>query len=201
MNEEIKIQGFGYSEMYEWQNPPEGVNNFAKFVTFSKDEPTKIVPYGKNSDDMVLGISTVNAITTSDDPDNWVKRYMVTETGDIILQKERLAVGQKEYDENLEMAFIHTFPWEHLIRVDNKEYDSSKQYVKRSARLEWVRVNLIGKAIVYDNGECNVGEWCTPYVGKIKAKWGTAIPAKETDVHKFYVLERINEKCIMILNK
>ena len=39
------------------------------------------------------------------------------------------------------------------------------------------------------------------YIGKVKSKQGTAMPATEDSVHKFYVLSRISENTILILNK
>ena len=117
------------------------------------------------------------------------------------LRKEKLAVGQKVYDQILEMNYIRTSPWEHYIPIPNKQYDSSKNYVKRTNRPEWVRVTLIGKAIVEDNGECKAGEFCTPYTGKVKTLRGTVVPAQADSKHKYYVLERLSEKTILVLNK
>lgn len=201
MNEDIKIQEFGYSEMYEWENIPEQENRFARFVTFSKENPVQIELYGKSDEDFVLGVSTINSMIDSDDPDEWKYKYMVTDVGDVLLQKEKLAVGTKQYDENLEMAFIRTYPWEHYIKINNKDFDSSKQYVKRSNRQEWVRINLLGKVILHDDGTCKQGEYCKPYVGKIKDKYGCAVPATKDDKNKFYVLGRITNDTILIVNK
>lgn len=202
-NDEIAIQDFGFSEMYEWNNNdiPVPEKRFGMFVTFSKDNPTQIELYGKHNDDYVLGITTINSVMDSDDPKEWKYKYMVTDIGDILLQKEKLAVGTKQYDENLEMAFIRTYPWEHLIKITNKEYDDSKTYVKRSHRVEWVRVNLLGKVIVRDDGTCVGGSYCKPYSGNIKDKYGTAVPASKDDKNAYYVLGRISESAILIVNK
>lgn len=202
MQESISIQSFGYSEMYEWMELPEENARLARFVTFSEKDPNRIELFGKKDSGMLLGITTINSTIDSDDPKEWKYKYMVTETGDCVLQRERLAVATKQYDENLEMAFIRTYPWEHLIKVENKLYDPSKEYVPRSSRGEWARVNLMGKAIVKDNGKCKGGEYCKPYVGKIKDRMGTAVPSKSiTDKNRFYVLGRINENMILIVNK
>lgn len=201
MQEEIKIQQFGFSEMYEWYDLPSQELRFAKFVTFSKADPTKIELYGKSADDNILGITTINSIIDSDDPDEWKYRYMITDVGDILLQKEKLAVGTKQYDENLELAYIRTYPWEHLIKVQNTIFDDSKEYIKRTNREEWIRVNLLGKCIVRDNGKCVPGNYCTPYVGKIKDQYGFAVPATETDTNKYYVMGRISNNAILIVNK
>lgn len=197
--EQIHLQPFGYSELYEWENIPE--EKIARFVTFSKDTPNKIILFGENENDICVGVSTINSVIDSDITNVWHGKYKKNEYGDYYLEKERLAVGTKVYDENLELSFIRTYPWEHFIQIESDEYDSTKEYISRGNRNEWVRVNLIGKCIVKDNGTCTPGEYCAPYVGKLKDLMGTAVPAVESNVHKFYVLERISENTILILNK
>ena len=197
---EDNIQGFGYTEMYEWADVPEHKNRLGRFVTFDPKNP-KLIKFAHNNDE-ILGITTVCAEITSDDPDEWKYAYLCNEFGDLYLQKERLAVGTKQYDQMMEMNYIKTYPWEHYIKINNKHYDKEKQYVKRSNRSEWVRVNLLGKTIVLDNGKCEAGKYCTVYQGKIKDLWGTAIPADKTcKTKKFYVLERLSDNTILILNK
>lgn len=197
---EDNIQGFGYTEMYEWADVPEHKNRLGRFVTFDTKNP-KLIKFAHNNDE-ILGITTVCAEITSDDPDEWKYAYLCNEFGDLYLQKERLAVGTKQYDQMMEMNYIKTYPWEHYIKINNKHYDKEKQYVKRSNRSEWVRVNLLGKTIVLDNGKCEAGKYCTVYQGKIKDLWGTAIPADKTcKTKKFYVLGRLSDNTILILNK
>lgn len=197
--EHIQIQPIGFSEMYEWSNIPE--NKVGRFVTFSKTEPNKIELFGKNEDDICLGVTTVNSIIDSNNFHHWHNKFRKNEFGDYYLEKERLAVGSKVYDENLELSFIRTYPWEHFIQVLTPEFDESKQYILRCNRNEWIRVNLLGKCIVTDNGSCTPGTYCTPYVGNDETLAGTAVPVTETSKHKFYVLERISDTTIAILNK
>jgi len=198
---EDNIQGFGYTEMYEWAEVPEHKDRLGRFVTFDKKNPNKI-KFAHN-DDNILGITTVCAEVTSDDPDEWKYAYLCNQYGDLYLQKERLAVGAKQYDQFMEMNYIKTYPWEHYIKIENKHYDKSKKYIKRTNRPEWVRVSLLGKTIVKDNGKCKAGEYCTVYQGKIKDLYGTAIPyTKELkNKQKFYVLERLSDDTVLILNK
>lgn len=190
------IQKFGYTEMYEWEDTQNIPNRLGVFVQFSEKVPNKIRPYENGE---LIGVTSVNSLSISDDPDNWKYANMCNEVGDLFLQKERLAVGQKVYDEVLEFNYIMTRPWEHFITVPNKDYDQSKQYVKRSNRPEWVKVSLMGKTIVRDNGECQPGGYCKPYVGKIIHKFGTAIPAIKGEPNSFYVMERLTEKTILVL--
>lgn len=197
---EINIQGFGYAEMYEWKEIPEHKNRLGRFVTFDKEEKSKIT-YAHNND-YLIGVTTVCAQDTSDDPDEWKYSYLCNEYGDLYLQKEKLAVGAKQYDQYLEMNYIRTYPWEHFIKIPNKYLDKEKKYVKRSNRPEWVRVTLVGKAIIKDNGKCKPGDFCTVYSGKIKDLYGTAVPATEkTKNSKYYVIDRLSENTILVLLK
>ncbi len=194
------IQGFGYAEMYEWYEVPEQQNKLGRFVTFDKRDPNKIKL--ATGDDFIIGVTTVCAQDTSDNPDEWKYSYLCNEYGDLYLQKERLAVGAKQYDQLLELNYIKTYPWEHFIRIENKFLDKNRKYVQRANRQEWIRVNLIGKTIVRDNGECKPGEFCEAYTGKLKELQGIAVPSTNTSKNKkFYVLERLSNNTVLILNK
>ena len=71
-----------------------------------------------------------------------------------------------------------------------------KIYKKRSDRPEWIRVNLLGKCIVVDDGTCKPGHWCT--IGEN----GIAIPTDiKTPNVNWYVLDRLTENTIMIFFK
>ena len=192
------IQKFGYTEMYEWSNVSD--NKFGLFVQFDKRNPNKIKPY--TGDGILVGVSTICSVLESDNPDNWRFAYMTNETGEFYLKKETLAVGIKEYDQNEEISFIRTQPWSHYIKVNTDKFNTNQKYIKRTDRIEWVRVNMLGKVIVRDNGKCVPGKFCEPIVGtKDKDFIGTAKPAeKKSKQPKFYVLERVSSNSILILN-
>lgn len=191
------INKVGYSEMYEWAEIPNN-NIFGIFVTFDKREPQKITPTKSASDD-ILGVSTIQSTIESDDPEHWKYSYLCNEVGDRYLKKERIGIGVKEYDQVNELSYIHTMPMDHFVEVHTPQYDKNREYIPRSSRKEWVRVNLVGKVIVLDNGECKPGEWCQPYTGKEKKNFGLAVPADmKVPGYKFYVLGRLTEKSIEI---
>lgn len=199
MQNDDYINPVGYSEMYEWSEIP-SESPYGLFVTFDIDNPNKIVPTRSGSSD-ILGVTTVQTVNTSDDPKNWKFAYMCNEVGDKFLKNEKIAIGVKEYDQVEEMSYIHTRPYNHFVPVPSKFYDPNKEYVKRSSRKEWVRVNLLGKCIVRDNGECKPGEYCQPNsTGKSKKMRGYAVPA-DMNVYgcKFYVTQRITENTIEIV--
>lgn len=194
------IQKFGYSEMYEWNEIPSNDSKLGRFVTFSKEDSTKITKVNKEGQ-YVIGVTTVNSVIDSDNPDEWKYKNICNEYGDLYLQKEKLAVGEKVYDQLNEINYIRTRPWEHFITIDNKYYDKNAKYIKRTNRAEWIRVTLLGKTIVYDRGKCTPGEYCTPYTGKIKEDFGMAVPANENSTNKYYVIDRLSENTILILFK
>ena len=192
------VRQIGYTEMFEWQTIPESA--YGLFVQFSKEEPEKVEPY-HDKDGVLVGVSSVSARCISDDPEQWDKAYLYNELGDNYLKKERLAVGIKQYDQHNEFSYISTRPWEHYVNVVNPEYDKKRNYVKRSLRNEWIKVNIGGKVIVKDNGKCVPGSYCKPYCGDVKELHGIAIPAEKTDNNAFYVMHRLSNDVIMIINK
>lgn len=200
-NENNYINPVGYSEMYEWAempaNSPHGL-----FVTFDTQNPDKITTIKDATSKDLLGVTTIQSVETSDDPNNWKYAYLCNEVGDKFLKNDKIAVGVKEYDQVEEFSYIHTRPYNHYIQVPSKYYDPKQQYAKRSSRKEWVRVNLIGKVIVRDNGECKPGEYCQPYAPSTKSKKnrGYAIPADmNMPGWKFYITQRITDTTIEIV--
>lgn len=193
------INPVGYSEMYEWSEIPTE-SPYGLFVNFDPDEPNKIKLVGSASQN-VLGVTTIQTTQVSDDPENWKYAYLCNEVGDKFLKNDKIAIGIKEYDQEEEFSYIHTRPYVHYIQVPTKAYDPSKEYVKRSNRKEWVRVNLLGKVIVRDNGQCKPGKYCQPNTtGKSKKNRGIAVPAEMNVIGtKFYVTQRITENTIEIV--
>lgn len=198
-NDNSLVQPFGYSEMYEFENIPVGVSKIGKFVQFNKHFPDKIEL--ASSDENILGVTSVNYVSASDDPDNWQGENLANEYGDLLLRKEKLAVGIKQYDQLKELPYIQTKPWDHFIPIKNPKFDPKVKYVKRSNRKEWVHVTLIGKCVVEDNGKCIPGEFCMPYKGKLQKNKGIAVPAVKTAKAKYYVLKRISKNTILIVLK
>lgn len=196
MNDKL-VNKFGYSEMYEWTVFPGQENKFGRFVQFNKIESDKI-NLAYNDETPIVGVTSINYVEASDNPDFWSKKYMSNEYGDIYMTKEKLAVGNKVYDQVEEFSYIHTFPYEQYIPVQNTEFKKELQYTKRSNRNEWVNVIIAGKAIVKDNGKCKPGDYCKPNFSEINEDAGLAIPADKNDKNSFYVLKRISETTIMI---
>ena len=189
------IQNFGYTEMYEWVKVPQ--TKLGIFVQFSNHYPDKIEPYHGG---VLTGVSTVCSAIESDDPVNWPKAYITDSVGDVYMKEEKLAVGIKQYDQSNEFSYMATRPWSHYVKIENPVYDKNIKYTKRTNRKEWVRINILGKVIVHDNGLCEPGKYCAPYIGDDFQLWGYAVPAESNSSHKFYVLSRVSKDSVMIIN-
>lgn len=190
------INSVGYSEMYEWNRIPLR-NNIGRFVQFSSQDPEKIEYYDGTG--VLLGITTIQSTITSDDPPEWKYSYLCSEVGDRFLKEEHIAVGTKEYDQDLELAFIRTSPYKYLNTITSEHWNKNLNYTKRSNRQEWIRVNLLGKVIVEDDGTCVPGGYCQPRIGEFNIENGIATKYK-SGKHKYYVLRRMTPKSIEILN-
>ena len=189
---------FGYSEMYEWSELFKfNIVPYGRFVTFDNNEPGKI-RLGHTSD-YIIGVTTINAVCTSDNPEEWQGKYLCNEYGDCLLQEKDIATAHEHYDDVKEIPYIATIKDTKIVPIINDEYDPSKEYVRRSERSEWVRVNLIGKCIVVDNGECQPGKFCT--VGENGIAKPTDISRGMPYVNKWYVIDRLTDNTIMIFFK
>ena len=185
---------FGYSEMYEWSELFKyNIIPFGRFVTFSKNEIGKINLATDN--DFIIGVTTINSACISDDPDEWQGKYICNQYGDILLEEKDIAHAENEYDNKEEFKYIKTVYNKQIGPVINEDYKENLSYVKRSNRNEWVRVNILGKCIVVDDGTLNAGDWCT--VGKD----GIATQANMNSINKYYVIDRLTEETIMIFFK
>lgn len=185
---------FGYSEMYEWSELFEfNIVPYGRFVAFDPNEPGKI-KLAQNYDN-IIGVTTINSVITSDDPEEWQGKYLCNEFGDCFLQEHDKAVAVNAYDDINEMPYVATYKEKEMIPVINENFDESLSYKKRSDRQEWIRVNLLGKCIVVDDGSCNPGGYCT--VGKD----GIAISCKYVEPKEYYVIDRLTENTIMIFFK
>lgn len=198
-NPEDLLIKMGYAELYEYEDPNTPL--VGRFVGFSKNNPAKVRAYNPLTDKVLIGVATVNSITISDIDKEWNKKWLRNEYGDAYIRPRDYAVGSKQYDEFSETIFMGTFKSRTFEGIENPEFDASKNYVNRLSRPEWVRVTLLGKVIVEDNGLCQPGDYCTPYHGTNKDLNGTAVKASDKDKQVFYVLNRVSDKTITILMK
>ena len=123
------IQTYGYTEMYEWMNNPEDIDNqgCGMFVQFTKQEPEKIEPYDGSG--VFCGVTTATAQDTSDNPSEWHKKYVVN-----------------EYDREYEFEEVF---YSNLKRI-RKSKDMTRQEL---ADKSTTSINMI---IKYENGERDI---------------------------------------------
>lgn len=193
------IKPIGYAEMYELTSQEQYAQG--RFVGFSKEQPNKIELFDKTKNDFIVGVSSACSAVLSDIHEEWPKKYKSNEYGDAYVTIQPIAVGSKEYDEINERPIICTRRADRYVPFINEEFDENQQYVNRLNRKDWIRVVLLGKAIVTDNGVCKPGEWCKPYEGKDEELKGTAVKATSKDKNSFYVVDRYSDSTIIILVK
>ena len=189
---------FGYSEMFEWDEPIN--SNFpyhCKLVQFSEKNPSKVIR--ARSIKNIVGISTINCGYKASNPSEWPFKYIVNEFGDLYLKRRDIGEAIKKYDPINEMSYLQTSKKSIIVPVNNPSYKSDEKYLKRQGRPEWCTVNILGKVIVEDNGECIPGQYCTLYKGENDRMIGTVIPANNDDKFKLYVLNRISDHTIIVL--
>ena len=188
---------FGYCEMYEWLEIPNNTSLFGKIVQFSHIDPGKIELYDGTG--TIVGVSSINSLIESDNPTEWQGKNLADKYGDIYLKKSTIIKSKKCYDDVEELSYISTFPEETITPIINNNYDSSKNFIPRTDRLEWIRVCLLGKCIIEDDGSCIPGKFCSPYVGHDKSLYGTCTHSEEKT--SLYVIARISSNTILALNK
>ena len=183
--------------MYEWLKVPENTSLFGKIVQFSPDDPGKIEFYDGTG--VIVGVSSINSLIESDNPDEWQGKNLADKYGDIYLKKSTVIKSKKCYDDVEELSYMSTFQEESISPIINEKYDTNQKFIPRTDRLEWVRVCLLGKCIVEDDGSCIPGKFCRPYAGTDNSLHGTCtyspIPTS------LYVIARISSNTILVLNK
>ena len=204
MFEDLKLK-IGYSEMYELAEVPSDINAvLGRFVQFSKTIPGKIELATEQKS--IIGVTTINSTYISDNTPHWWAKNVFNEVGDLFVQNKTIALGKKVYNSIIEKSYIVTAKADIIVPVQNPAFDETIQYKQRADRLEWVRVNLIGKVIVYDDGSLKPGEYCKLYSGRKDESKGKAIKAtikdiENSSINTYYVIARVSKNTILILFK
>ena len=189
---------FGYSEMYEWSELFDySIVPCGRFVAFDNNSQGKI-RLGHTSD-YIIGVTTINTVCTSDDPDEWNGKYLSKEYGDILLQEKNVINTKEHYDDKEEFSYITTYNDTEIVPIINDDYKKELEYSKRSNRQEWISVNILGKCIVEDDGSCMPGKFCT--VGENGIAKLTDTSHGMPYVNKWYVIARISDHTILIFFK
>jgi hypothetical protein len=185
-NGNIKIDGTvttpaaDYAEMFETTdgNPID----FGYFVTLEEEK----VRIANGKDDFILGITSAKPAFLADGGElRWKNKYLTTEWGEILYEDIALPSILDDSGNVVVPQRIERRP------VLNPIWDSSKEYIPRSKRPEWVAVGLIGKLLVRDDGTCKAGSYCKPNNAGI---------ATASD-QGYRILERTGQNQILVLVK
>ena len=148
----FKTTGADYAEMWEIEDGnPNNEDWRGYFVTVNEDNKIrKATP----DDDYILGITSATPIVLGDVyPDMWQGAYLTDEFGERLVETVEV---EESVDENGKVIPAHIEKrW-----VMNPEYDSTKEYISREDRPEWVAVGLLGKLVVRQDGSCVAGGYC-----------------------------------------
>lgn len=193
----------GFAELHEWVANPSGwKNNKNIFVQFSKIEPDKIEPF--DGDGIYAGIAGFHGNNVASSMPDYPGRYKLSDSLEYIPKEHLFSVGNKEYDQIEELPFIHTFAYRTVKKTETDKFDEKVRYVPREVRTEWIPVNYLGKTVLEDNGECQEGEFASPYVGIDYSRAGTAVPSDSEEAYKdvkVYVMKRLSNHTILVCNK
>lgn len=94
---------------------------------------------------------------------------------------------KEELSEDLQQKILQVQPYP-TARL-SKNYDPSKPYIPRSQRKEWIKVGLMGKIPVYDDGSCIPGRKCD------------CVNGIATLGNRWHVMRRISENTVLVLFK
>ncbi|WP_253186988.1 peptidase G2 autoproteolytic cleavage domain-containing protein [Paenibacillus sp. GP183] len=106
-------------------------------------------------DDYILGVTSATPAMIAASADlRWHKLFITDDWGRI--QYHNVVVPEKRDEKGniLSPEYTKTEP------ILNPEYDSSKEYISRLLRPEWVAVGLLGQLLVRDDGTCLVNGYC-----------------------------------------
>lgn len=190
------IQQFGYAEMYEWKTKQ--AERFGYLVEFDNVETNKIVK--ATNPNNVIGVSTINFASLSDNPKRWPQAYYRDPIGDTYMSRKPISKGIKKYNQLEEFAYISTKREEKFVPKEYTGWDKEKNYIQRIDRTEWSPVTLIGKALVYDYGQCEQ-LYCQLYKGDDQKKIGTVVPVYDETLPKYRVIGRYSKNTLLILFK
>lgn len=167
-----------YAEMFETTdgNPID----FGYFVTLEENK----VRIANEQDDFILGITSAKpAVLANSGELRWKSKYMTTEWGEILYEDIALPSEFDTYGNVINPQRSERRP------VLNPSWDSSKEYIPRSRRPEWVAVGLIGQLLVRDDGTCKPGSYCKPN------NEGIATASNQG----FRVMQRTNQNQVLVI--
>lgn len=181
--------GADYAEYFEWADGnSDGEDRVGLFVTFDEQDPEKIKTAAPG--DYILGIVSGHPNTIGNGDEDWRGRYVLDDFGRYIEETYEYEEIWQDKD-----GVKHTETKEGIRYKENPDYDPEEQYIPREERSEWSAIGMVGVLSVYDDGTCQVNEYCRCGVG------GAATLAKERTFDTYRVIQRISDNIIKVVIK
>lgn len=179
--------GADYAEYFEWvDGNPNHEDRIGLAVTLEGDKIRLA-----NADDDILGIVTGTAMIIGDNAEwEWRQKYLVDDYGRVVTEmvEEFEGVINEETGER-EKVSIGFVPRPTL----NPDFDSAKDYIRRSDRPEWETIGMIGKIHVTDDGTCTVGGYAA-----VRSNGIVTASVEKTNMR---VMKRIADNVVLVLMK
>lgn len=206
-----------YGEYFEWLDGNTGtVDRRGHFVTYSKDNPDKIV-IAKTNDYLIGVVTQTSGIIGNAAELAWEKSILKDKFNQYIkgydkmydlrqfVKKLNIDTKGKTEEELIAILKENGTAWGDFndperikpeVLITNPDYDPAKKYISRSNRKEWTCIGLLGRLVVLEEnpGSINAGNFVTC------SNNGKAIIDGEART-QYLVLKRISEDTIMILIK
>jgi hypothetical protein len=175
----VTSQGADFAEYWEWEDSNTyNEDRRGLFVTLSTNKPGYIKK--ATSTDKLLGIVSSNpTIAGGDDIFEWHSKYLKDVFGDYIYE------NVEEIDSVTGQTVIVK------KRKLNPEYDPNQKYTSRRNRPEYACIAHIGKVVMIDDGNSNVGDYLTSN--------DNGIAVKSNSQTKFVCIKRIDATHIFVL--
>lgn len=179
--------GADYAEYFEWIDG--NSNNEDRVGLIVALDGEKIRP--ANEQDEVLGVISGTAMILGDNAEwEWRKKYLVDDYGRPITEMiEEFVEENDEETGELKQVSIGFYPH----RILNPDFDPAQDYIRRSDRVEWAVVGLLGKIHIRDDGTCVANGYAT--VG------ANGIATASTEKTNIRVMKRISENVILAFIK
>ncbi|MCP3739916.1 peptidase G2 autoproteolytic cleavage domain-containing protein [Rossellomorea sp. BNER] len=140
-----------YAEMFETIDGNSIDSGY--FVTLEGNK----VRISNSQDDYILGITSAKpAFLANSGELRWKHKYLTSEWGEIMYEDISLPTVFDSRGNVIVPQRIERRP------VLNPKWDSTKEYIPRSKRPEWVAVGLMGQLLVRDDGTCKANSYCKP---------------------------------------
>lgn len=174
--------GADYAELFETESGQPIEPGYFVTIAGASDK----IRTAQSYDEYVLGVvSRAPGFVAGGGELHWKNKYKTDEWGGIVYEDVSVADEMDDKGKVIVPAHMETRP------VLNPGYDASRAYVPREHRPEWVKVGMLGRLLVRDDGSLTAGGYCRPGMNGIA-----------TAAHTGYrVLKRTGHNQVMILFK